>query len=116
MGKLFAVSDSVAVDQCEDRLRQLFDHIATERLGRVDRPPGPYINGENISLEDIALCSLAGPVLLPDTYCEGKFYKWFRALEKGDPDTRNKIEHFRNTVTGKYVLNFYAKHRMCTDR
>ena len=30
-----------------------------------------YINGKTMTLEDVALCSLCGPILFPQNYCVG---------------------------------------------
>ena len=43
-----------------------------ERLGE-GLELSKYLHGDTLSAEDIALCSLAGPAVLPRLYCEGRF-------------------------------------------
>ena len=117
MRALFGVSDSEIQIRNEQKLHDLFDRIHKTRLANVkgygtSHDSGTtYINGDEITVEDIVLCSLCGPVVLPDLYCEGRFYGPFNAVLSQDSALRCKVDKFRRHPVGQYVLKFYAQHR-----
>ena len=69
MVEIFQPFDKRRVDECREKLKVVVDKIGRERIANRS---GKYINGDEISVEDIALCALLGPVVMPDNYCEGK--------------------------------------------
>lgn len=107
MSKLFGLGKETLLLDCEHKLDDLFERIARERLPKKSR----YINGDKISVEDIALCSLAGPILAPPKYCGGNYLVMFSGVEASDAVYREKIERYRNTEVGKYVMQFYEDQR-----
>eukprot|EP01033_Poteriospumella_lacustris_P010186 gene10186-7262_t len=108
MKKVFRPFDEVAVTKCKGSLQQTFDRL--DRL--VADRKGTYLLGDELSLADIALASLAAPILLPPLYCGGKFTAQFQELYLSDPDARGEIDKWRSTITGQYVMKLYADHRV----
>ena len=126
MREIFAVGDAVQTANNEVKLLKLFDSIRDEQLHGTVQGYGDGINsgsqnqknlskhlhGEQLSVEDIALCCLAGPAVLPRNYCEGRFTKYFdRALEN-DEQARRRVEVFRKHDVGQYVNSVYENCRM----
>jgi glutathione S-transferase len=107
MSKIFGLGREDLLSECEAKLDALFARIAHERLPKNSR----YINGDKMSVEDVALCSLAGPILAPSKYCGSIFVRMFSAVEASDAPYREKIERYRKTEVGKYVMQFYEDHR-----
>lgn len=107
MQKVFRPFDDMAVAKCKGSLQQTFDKL--DRL--VADRKGMYLLGDELSLADIALASLAAPILLPPLYCGGKFTAQFQDLYNLDPDVRAEIDKWRSTITGQYVMKLYANHR-----
>lgn len=107
MSNIFGLGKDDLLSDCETKLDALFERIAQERLPKNTR----FINGDTISVEDVALCSLAGPLLAPAKYCGGNFVRTFSAIEASDGPYHDKIERYRNTAVGKYVMQFYEEHR-----
>jgi len=69
MVEIFQPFDKRRVDECRENLKVVVDKIGKERIANRS---GKYINGDEISIEDIAVCALLGPVVMPDNYCEGR--------------------------------------------
>jgi hypothetical protein len=79
MSAIFGVNDSALVSACELKLEALFARIARERLPQ----PGSgqrFINGDTMGVEDVALASLAAPVVVPSGYCCGRYTRYVAAL------------------------------------
>jgi len=108
MSQTFGVGDSDKIKECENKIDALFERIATQRLLHKK---GRYINGDDITVEDVALCSLAGPICLPLKYCAGEYNRHFAVMEATDAEYREKIGRYRNTEVGKYVMQFYDEYR-----
>lgn len=107
MAKVFGLGKQDLFAKCENDLNDLFERIAKERLPKNSR----YINGEEISVEDIALCSLASPALIPEKYCGGCFTPIFNDCIAKDKEFLSRLEKYRATPVGKYVLQFYEENR-----
>lgn len=107
MSKLFGLGKSELLAECEDKLDVLFERIERERLPKNSR----YINGDKISVEDVALCSLTAPILAPPKYCGGNYLHIFAGVEATDAGYHKKVERYRQTKLGKYVMQFYEDHR-----
>ena len=107
MSKLFGCGNATLLCDCENKLGELLERISKERLPKKSK----YINGDKISVEDIALCTLAAPLLLPPKYCGGTYFNIFAEVESSDEEFRERLEYYRNTDVGKYVMHFYEKHR-----
>jgi glutathione S-transferase len=107
MSNLFGLGKADLLSECENKIDKLFERIATERLPKNSK----YINGDQISVEDIALCALAGPILAPAKYCGGAYVRVFSGVENADLLYHDKVERYRNTEVGKYVMQFYEENR-----
>jgi hypothetical protein len=107
--KSFQAADMQAFADCKQRLIATFELIAATRLrGRSTK----FINGESMSVEDVALCALAAPVVIPPQYCGGVYAKYFDQALEQDSEFRSEVAYFRNTDVGRYVLSCYAEHRL----
>lgn len=107
MIKMFSPYDQKTVLKCKDSLKTTFDkldRIVTERKGQ-------FLLGDKLSLADIALASLAAPILLPPLYCGGKYNIAFQGIYDSDSEGKSEVDRFRSTVAGQYVMNLYANHR-----
>ena len=89
---------------CRKKLVSLFEN---ELLARVRGRKGRFINGDKLSLEDIALASLACPILGHPNYCEGAFSRAWRELEDFDEEYRRDLEYWRGTEVGMYIYSVY---------
>jgi hypothetical protein len=112
MSKIFAVGDAEAFAECRRKLITLFEAIGERVRGRKGR----FLNGSSIGIEDIALASLAAPMVYPKSYCEGHFEKFYTMLEAQDEDLRQELTYWRGTDVGKYVMQLYDEHRMAVAR
>ena len=104
----FKVEDSKEYAECRARLIDTFVEIDVSRLRNRT---GKYINGDTVSVEDLALCALVAPIVLPPLYCQGIFQEQFAALEASDTDLQAELAFFRATPVGKYCLNIYDEIR-----
>ena len=77
----------------------------------LDKRQGEFINGDKISLGDVALASLFAPLVSPPLYSEGKYNHIFNELMERDEEARKEIEFWRNTKVGQYTLGIYSKYR-----
>jgi len=78
----------------------------------VSQRKGIFLGGDQIGLADIALASLASPLLTPPLYCEGKYTHIFNKILESDSSVRKEVEGYRNTTMGQYVLELYSQHRL----
>lgn len=62
-------------------------------------------------MADIAVASLLSPVLMPPKYLQGKYNNLFQNFEKNDFALSEELVFWRNTRSGKYVLELYDKYR-----
>ena len=109
MVKLFRTDNPTAMTYCRDSLRNVFEQIAEKRIRhRTTR----FINGDDLSVEDLAVCALAAPIVLPNNYAEGKFTNYFRKIQSVDNEFCRELEYYRSTDLGKYVLDVYENHRL----
>jgi hypothetical protein len=100
--------DPYNTDNCREKL--LAGVAKIEKI--LDERSGPYLNGQQVGLADIALASLFAPLVSPPNYYEGKFSVVFNELLEKSDDIREETEYWRKTKVGQYVLEIYAKHRM----
>jgi len=107
MSRMFGLGKQDLFEKCENDLDELFERIAKERLPENSR----YINGDELSVEDIALCSLAAPALIPEKYCGGSFTPIFYGCISKDKEFQLRLEKYRATAVGKYVMQFYDENR-----
>ena len=106
MSKLFGLGKPNLFIDCEKKIDVLLSRIE-QRLPKQSR----YINGAHISVEDVALCALMAPMLLPPKYCGGEFNSIFMKFEAQDTDFHEKLKFYRNTPVGKYVMHIYEENR-----
>lgn len=107
MTKLFAPK-TFSPESTREKLDQAF--VTVE--GYLNRRKGKYLDGDEIGLSDIALASLAAPLLSPPLYYEGKFTHIFNKIFDSDASVRAERDKYRNTAVGQYILEIYAKHRL----
>jgi hypothetical protein len=112
MSKIFASSSESAFAECRAELVSLFDTIAP----RIKARKGRFLGGDSIGLEDIALASLAGPMVWPANYCGGAYAKWMGLLEAQDAELRRDLAYWRGTEVGAYVMRLYTEHRLVGRR
>ena len=105
----FKSNDTIALAACKSRLLLTLNDIAVTRL---QHRTTKYINGDYMTVEDVALCALVAPICLPPLYCEGKYKRYFDAAEAQDSSFHEELEEFRATEVGRYCLQCYAEHRM----
>jgi glutathione S-transferase len=107
LGGTFAVEDDEAFQLAITRLRTAFDTITETRL---KQSKGKYINGNEISAEDIALVALVSPVVSPPEFCKGRFRYILEELFDSDAEARAIRTEFREREVGKYCLDFYKEY------
>ena len=118
MRELFAVGDSALGQANDQALKKLFDALRDQQLRGAVRGFGGsnrFLHGDELSAEDVALASLAGPVLLPGSYCEARFAKFFDAALNSDEEARRRVEQFRQHDVGVYVTGVYEECRMAAQ-
>ena len=67
-----------------------------------------FLNKEKFSYLDINFCVIAAPTVIPPEYADGKLLPDIDSLPA---EFKKQVLEFRNTPTGKYVLNIYKKYR-----
>lgn len=107
MVKVFQPKNMKANEICREKLEDIIKILDNKVISRK----GEFINGDLISVEDVALASLFAPMVLPQLYCDGKYSWEFDQLYNQDQEYRDELIRMRNTETGKYVMNFYNKFR-----
>lgn len=117
MRLLFAVDKPDVVQNNYEKLLKIFDQIRDERLQKVTEiaktGKESFVHGNSLSVEDIAICSLAGPALfVPDLYCKGRFTRWFNCALSADADAQKKVDTFRSHAVGQFVMRVYEKYRL----
>ena len=71
-----------------------------------------YVGGASTpGMGDLALASLAAPLVLPEAFCEGRFAKWFEMLLEQDAALRGEVDEWRQTSVGRHCLRLYARRR-----
>lgn len=68
-----------------------------------------YLVGDQFTAADLTFAALAAPVLLPPNRRVKAF-----DLEELPPEMAAKIENFRETIAGKYVIRLYQEERNLT--
>ena len=108
--KIFRPNDIDAVNKCRSDLKDVVsqcDDILKSRKGK-------FLAGDSLGVADIALCSLVAPMVMPDGYANGMYFKNFQKLMDMDENLRNEIEYWRKTETGIYTLKIYNDYRSMT--
>lgn len=108
MGSIFRSNDAAAVTQCKEKLHKVWS--ALDEI--VQKRPGKYLMGDEISTADIAVASMAALVILPPLYCDGRYHKIFQRLLDQDPLMKKEVDELRNSPLGQYALSLYASHRL----
>lgn len=107
MTAFFRPNDPDAVSKCRSDLVQEVGKLDGIITGKTT----PYLGGDSVGIADIAVASLIAPLVSPKGYAGGAFDEIFERLSKQDPAVGKDVEYWSGTVTGKYVLDMYAKHR-----
>eukprot|EP01038_Epipyxis_sp_PR26KG_P006192 gene6192-8529_t len=108
MRKIMKPNDIAECIKCKERLEVQFKNL--DKL--ISEKRTPYLGGEKIGLADIAVASLIGPLVNPPEYIGGKAAHIFDELMRVDKECGDNINHWRETVVGKYVLKMYKDHRL----
>lgn len=93
---------------CKEKLTKAMSHL-DDIIGKRTTK---FINGDTIGLADLAIASLAASVILPPLYCGGTFHRYFQDMIDRDEEARKEVEMWRNTITGKFVLQIYSEYRL----
>lgn len=84
-----------------DQINKTFDLVAKRMSdGRS------FLNGDQISIADISLAGLMGPLILPKEY-GGYLFK----LDELTKEMRAELEALRSHPTGRFILKLYKEHR-----
>ena len=108
--KIFRPYDVDAVNKCRSDLKD----VVLQCDGLLMSRKGNFIAGDSLGVSDIALCSLMAPMVMPDGYANGMYYKNFKKLMDMDENLRKEIEYWRTTETGIYTLKIYNEYRFMT--
>jgi glutathione S-transferase len=103
--------NGAAVADCRLRLNAAFKRTDELIAAKKTRFLGGGKKDSEIGLADIALASLAAPIVLPPENCGGKYTPVFQKLMAQDVALKAEVERYRSTVTGQYILDLYSKHR-----
>lgn len=106
--KTFQPYDQEAVSKCRAKVATIFQELDSIVAGRKQK----YLGGDSPGVADIALASLAAPLINPPLYVGGKYEKIFDSLLQRDAEVREETRRWRETVTGAYVLEMYQTLRM----
>jgi len=105
---MFKCDNAAAVAATQVAVEKHFSGWLSER---VERKSGKYLNGDEISVEDVAFASLCAVAVMPNLYCGGKFQAYFDEIVEADESIRQTRDAVRSTAAGRYVLWFYEQHR-----
>lgn len=108
MSGIFRSSDAALMAQCREKLVHVFDTLA-EILAKSK---GPFLTGATITTADVAVAALAAPLVSPELFAEGEYFKYFTLLEQQDPAFAAEVAFFRSKPIGQFVLLMYAQHRV----
>lgn len=107
MKKTFKTDDDERRRELMGKLEQHFEKMSQI----VDGRKGKYINGDDISVEDVAFCSLGACVVFPPLYCNGDFADSFTPIVEAELEVHEFVDKLRDTPAGKYILEFYEHNR-----
>ena len=108
MRNTFQTDNKQAIIECKSKLKNVFSKIDDTILSKKTTR---YLGGNELGVADIALAALAGPVVMAREYCAGEFVSIFDELERQDPELREELLQWRNTLTGMYSLELYKNCR-----
>jgi glutathione S-transferase len=114
MREIFKPRDAAAVARCKGKLADVAARIEAEYLPADGAGAGSgFIGGaSSIGIADIAVASLAGPLVVPPEYAEGKSHEHFQKAMAQDEAFREEVERWRSTKLGRFTLRMFAEHRM----
>ena len=114
--KKFSVHDAAGVAACVAQLDALVapSGALARALAEARRAGHPFLGGASLGQADIALCSLAALLVLPEEYggAARPMAPHFAYLLSHDLQMRALVERWRGTEVGAYVLDVYKRHRV----
>ena len=118
LSKAFRPEDAAGVAACIAQLDALLAPTGkiAGALAEARRAGHSFLGGDAIGQADIALCSIAALLVLPEEYGGSKrpMAPHFAYLLSRDEQMRSLVERWRQTEVGAYVLHVYRHHRVAT--
>ena len=108
MIQIFQPANEAANKECLDKLRDVFAIISEQIKSKKTK----YLYGDELGLADLAVAALASPVVMPDEFSRGKYNTLFNRLIDCEPEFKLRIDEFRATPAGQYVMLMYKNHRL----
>lgn len=116
--KAFRPKDAAGLAACVAQLDALMAPTGkiAGALAEARKAGHPFLGGDSLGQADIALCSIAALLVLPEEYggAKGTMGPHFAYLLAKDDQMRPLVEGWRETDVGKYVLDVYKRHRIST--
>ena len=106
MRRLFRTHSDEAMKVCDDRLAETLDRAN----GFLEKSGGEFLGGDAPSIEDVAMATLAAPLVLPANFARGKYASPFEQLLAQDAEMQAQVEAYRATPVGAHALKVY-EHR-----
>jgi len=113
--KNFRPKDAAGVAACVAQLDALMapSGLIAGALAEARRKGYKFLGGAALGLADIALCSIAALLVLPEEYggANGTMAPHFAYLFDKDEQLRPLVERWRKTEVGAFVVEVYKRHR-----
>ncbi|KAH8045637.1 L-cystine transmembrane transporter [Aureococcus anophagefferens] len=106
MRRLFRTRCDEAMKVCDDRLAETLDRAN----GFLEKSGGEFLGGDAPSISDVAMATLAAPLVLPAKFARGKYASPFEQLLAQDAEMQAQVEAYRATPVGAHALKVY-EHR-----
>jgi hypothetical protein len=114
--KKFCPGDAPGLAACVAQLDALVapEGALAGALAAARRAGHPFLGGAALGQADIALCSIAALLVLPDEYggAQRTMAPHFSYLLSHDAQVRALVQRWRQTEVGAYVLDVYRRHRV----
>ena len=114
--KAFRPKDAESLAACVAQLDALMAPTGkiAGALAEARKAGHAFLGGDSLGQADIALCSIAALLVLPEEYggAKGTMGPHFAYLFAKDDQMRPLVEGWRETEVGKYVLDVYKRHRI----
>lgn len=114
--KLFRTKDAAGLAACVAQLDALMAPTGkiAGALAEARKAGHAFLGGDSLGQADIALCSIAALLVLPEEYggAQGTMAPHFAYLLAHDDQMRPLVEAWRSTDVGAFVLDIYKRHRI----
>mmetsp|Transcript_7874 Transcript_7874/g.13039 ORF Transcript_7874/g.13039 Transcript_7874/m.13039 type:complete len:321 (+) Transcript_7874:122-1084(+) len=117
--KTMKADDPAAVEECKEKLAQAMKELDAIIQARTGSATGSlndkktFLSGEAATpgLADIAVAALVAPLVNPPLYRDGLFEQLFERVRMSDDEVLKNSDLWRNSIAGKFTMEFYAKYR-----